>query len=101
MAALATEAPNLQILFRTPDPGKIPGLMPSGELDLAIGYLPEASEQLIKRTVFREPFVCVARRGHPVLHDGNLPLDRYVELQHVQVLPGECTQPRSTRRSPP
>jgi hypothetical protein len=41
--------------------------------------------------VFREPFVCVARRGHPVLHDGNLPLDRYVELQHVQVLPGNAT----------
>jgi DNA-binding transcriptional LysR family regulator len=91
MAALATEAPNLQILFRTPDPGKTPGLMASGELDLAIGYVPEASEQLIKRTVFREPFVCVARHGHPDLHDGNLALDRYVELQHVQVLPGNAT----------
>jgi DNA-binding transcriptional LysR family regulator len=87
MAAVATEAPNLQVLFRTPDPKNIEGMMASGELDLAVGYLPEAPEELIKRTVFREPFVCVARRGHPLLHDGTLPLDRYVELQHVQVLP--------------
>ena len=91
MAALATEAPNLQVLFRTPDPGNIPAMTASGELDLAVGYLPEVSEELIKRTVFREPFVCVARRGHPLLHDGSLPLDRYVELQHVQVLPGNAT----------
>jgi DNA-binding transcriptional LysR family regulator len=87
MAALATEAPNLQVLFRTPDPKNIEGMMASGELDLAVGYLPEAPEELIKRTVFREPFVCVARRGHPLLHDGTLPLDRYVELRHVQVFP--------------
>jgi DNA-binding transcriptional LysR family regulator len=91
MAALAAEAPNLQVLFRTPDPKNIEGMMASGELDLGVGYLPEAPEALIKRTVFREPFVCVARRGHPLLHDGSLPLDRYVELQHVQVAPGNGT----------
>jgi DNA-binding transcriptional LysR family regulator len=34
------EAPNLQILFRTPDPGKIPGLMASGELDLPLATSP-------------------------------------------------------------
>jgi DNA-binding transcriptional LysR family regulator len=91
MAALATDAPNLQVLFRTPDPGNTEGMMASGVLDLAVGYLPEAPEELVKRTVFREPFVCVARRGNPLLHDDGLPLDRYVELQHVQVLPGNGT----------
>jgi DNA-binding transcriptional LysR family regulator len=91
MAALATEAPSLQVLFRAPDSRNIEGMMASGELDLVVGYLPEAPETLIKRTVFREPFVCVARRGHPLLQDGSLPLDRYVELQHVQVLPRDAT----------
>ena len=91
MATLATEAPNLQILFRTPDATNAPGMMATGEIDLGVGYLPNAPAELIKRTVFREPFVCVARRDNSLLRDGNLSLDRYVELQHVQVLPGSAT----------
>ena len=35
--------------------------------------------------------VCVARRGHPVLHDESLSLEHYVELSHVQVLPRDAT----------
>ncbi len=97
MATLATEAPNLQVWFRAPeprnlaDPRNAAGMMASGEIDLVIAHLPEAPEELIKRTVFREPFVCVARRGNPLLRDGSLPLDRYVEMQHVQALPGNGT----------
>jgi hypothetical protein len=46
-------------------------------------------EELIRRTLFREPFfVGMARRGHPLLCDENLSLERYV---HVQVLPRDAT----------
>jgi len=86
MAVLAVEAPSIGIIFKGPDPRSIEGSMATGALDLAIGYLPDAPEALIKTTLFHEPFVCVARRGHPSLQDGNLPLDRYVELQHAQAL---------------
>src|SRR5260370_13924539 len=91
MATLAAEAPNLQIFLRTPDPTTAPSMMAAGEIDLGVGYCPNAPEELIKRTLFREPFVCVARRDNSLLRDGNLSLDRYVELQHVQVLPGSAT----------
>jgi DNA-binding transcriptional LysR family regulator len=56
-----------------------------------IGYLPEPPKELIRRTLFHEPIVCVARRGHPVLHDESLSLEHYVELSHVQVLPRDAT----------
>src|SRR6202035_1306372 len=46
----------------------------------------EAPNALIKSTLFREPFVCIARRGHPALQDSVLSLDRFVEMEHVQAL---------------
>ena len=90
MATLAAEAPNLEVLFRPPNPRDIELRMVRGELDLVVGYLPDAPQDLIKRKVFRESFACMARRGHPLLEDGHLPLDRYIELQHAQVLPFEA-----------
>lgn len=86
MAALAQDAPLIEIVFKGPDPKSIEAAMGAGTLDLAIGYLPDAPEGLIKTTLFREPFVCISRRGHPSLADGNLSLDRYIEVQHVQAL---------------
>jgi DNA-binding transcriptional LysR family regulator len=85
---LAKEAPSIEIIFKGPDPKNIEGAMAAGSLDIAIGYLPEASNYnaLIKSTLFREPFVCIARRGHPALQDGVLSLDRFVQMQHVQAL---------------
>jgi DNA-binding transcriptional LysR family regulator len=91
MASLATEAPNLQVVFKPPDPTNLETRMANAEVDLAVGYMPKAPDELIRRTVFREPFVCVARRAHPLLHDESLSLERYVELQHVQVLPRDVT----------
>jgi DNA-binding transcriptional LysR family regulator len=85
-AVLAKEAPSIEIIFKGPDPKSIEGAMAAGSLDIAIGYLPEAPNALIKSTLFREPFVCIARRGHPALQDGVLSLDRFVEMQHVQAL---------------
>ena len=86
MAALAQDAPLVEIVFNGPDPKSIEAAMAAGSLDLAIGYLPDAPELLIKKTLFREPFVCVARQGHPLLLNGQLSIDRYVEMHHVQSL---------------
>lgn len=91
MATLATEAPNVQILFVSPDRRNLEAMLANSELDLVVGYLPEPPKELIRRTLFREPFVCVARRGHPLLHDESLSLEHYVELPHVQVLLRDAT----------
>jgi DNA-binding transcriptional LysR family regulator len=91
MAALAAEAPNVQILFVSPDRRNLEAMLANSELDVVIGYLPEPPKELIRRTLFHEPIVCVARRGHPVLHDENLSLEHFVELPHVQVLPRDAT----------
>jgi DNA-binding transcriptional LysR family regulator len=87
MADLAVEAPGLQVVFRPPDPKNLEALMSEGEVDLAVAYLPDAPKGLITSVAFRERFACIARRDHPQLSKDNFPLDVFVELQHVQVLP--------------
>src|SRR3979490_398039 len=87
MADLAIEAPNLQIVFRPPDPKNLETLMSEGEVDLAVAYLPDAPKGLITSVAFRERFACIARRDHPQLSTDHLPPDLFVDLQHVQVLP--------------
>ena len=91
MSTLASEAPNLQILFKSPDPQNLEAMMANGELDLVIGYLPDPPKELIRRPLFHEPFVCVARRGHPLILGESLSLEHYTELEHVQVLPRDAT----------
>jgi DNA-binding transcriptional LysR family regulator len=87
MADLAAEAPSVQVVFRPPDPGNLEALMSKGEVDLAVAYLPDAPEGLITSVAFRERFACIARRDHPQLSTHHFPLDLFVDLQHVQVLP--------------
>ena len=86
MGNLAREAPSIEIEFNELDQRTMESAMAAGELDLAIGYLPKASDGLTRSVLFKEPFVCIARRGHPALQDGPLSVDRFVEVQHVQAL---------------
>jgi len=87
MADLAVEAPSVQVVFRPPDPRNLEALMSEGEVDLAVGYLPYAPKGLITSVAFHDRFACIARRNHPQLSTDQFPLDQFVDLQHVQVLP--------------
>jgi DNA-binding transcriptional LysR family regulator len=87
MADLAAEAPSAQVVFRPPDPRSLEALMSKGEVDLAVAYLPAAPKGLITSVAFRDRFACIARRDHPRLSTDHFPLDLFVDLQHVQVLP--------------
>ncbi|MDB6083925.1 MAG: Transcriptional regulator, partial [Gammaproteobacteria bacterium] len=91
MADLAIEAPNLQVVFRPPDPKNLEALMSEGEVDLAVGFLPHAPKGLITSVAFHDRFACIARRNHPQLSPGHLSLDQFVDLQHVQALPRDLT----------
>jgi DNA-binding transcriptional LysR family regulator len=87
MADLAVEAPGVQVVFRPPDPRNLEASMSKAEVDLAVAYLPDAPKGLITSVAFRDRFACIARRDHPQLSTDHFPLDLFVDLQHVQVLP--------------
>jgi DNA-binding transcriptional LysR family regulator len=83
-AALAREAPAVDLRFRFVEKDLIPGLLDSGALDLALGVFPSPPKRLGLETLFEERFVCVARRDHPGLRAG-MTLDAFTALSHVLV----------------
>ena len=58
--------------------------MESGRVDLAIGPFEDISEALYQRLLFRQPYVSMLRRGHP-LTTGKLDLARFAAAEHLFV----------------
>lgn len=60
----------------------------SGEAELAIGYFPDLHKAgMFQQLLFRNPYVCIVRRGHPDVGDA-LTLKQYLALPHAAVRPG-------------
>ncbi len=58
--------------------------MESGRVDLAIGPFEDISEALYQRLLFRQPYVSMMRRGHP-LTKGKVDLERFAAAEHLFV----------------
>jgi DNA-binding transcriptional LysR family regulator len=58
--------------------------MEGGRVDLAVGPFEDVSEALYQRHLFRQPFVSMFRKGHP-LGKGELTLERFAAAEHLLV----------------
>ncbi|MEH6434475.1 LysR family transcriptional regulator [Massilia sp. DD77] len=58
--------------------------MEGGRVDLAIGPFEDVSEALYQRHLFRQPYVSMFRKGHP-LGRGAMSLERFVRAEHLLV----------------
>jgi DNA-binding transcriptional LysR family regulator len=81
---LAKEAPSVDLDVRPIDPRTLLHQLESGDIDLVIAGAYLASPSLVRRSVLRESFACVVRRGHPAAR-GAFTLERYLELPHALV----------------
>jgi DNA-binding transcriptional LysR family regulator len=62
--------------------------MEGGRVDLAVGPFEDVSEALYQRQLFRQPYVTMMRKGHPLARldrDGELTLERFVRAEHMLV----------------
>jgi len=58
--------------------------MEGGRVDLAVGPFEDVSDALYQRHLFRQPFVTMFRKGHP-LGKGELTLARFAAAEHLLV----------------
>lgn len=58
--------------------------MEGGRVDLAVGPFEDISEALYQRQLFRQPYVTMMRKGHP-LAKGEPSLERFVKAEHLLV----------------
>lgn len=57
----------------------------SGRVDIAFGLLPQLKAGFFQRLLFRQRYVCLFRKGHP-LDKGSMTLEEFESAQHVVVV---------------
>jgi len=81
---LKDDAPHARIeVAQHPDAG-VRDALASGELDLAVGFMPELGSGVAQRRLFRDRYVCIARAGHPHIRT-SLTAAQFRAAQHVLV----------------
>jgi len=59
--------------------------MASGRIDLALGLLPQLQAGFFQQALFRQPYVCLMREGHPLATKPRLTLKALAAAEHVHV----------------
>jgi DNA-binding transcriptional LysR family regulator len=94
VVALRDKAPGVRIAARHYNPALYEQQLASGEVDIALASPDPSKPHLRTCHLFDETYVLIGRRGHPLLQE-NLPIETFVQLEHVIVSPtgGSFTTP--------
>jgi DNA-binding transcriptional LysR family regulator len=82
ITAATAVAPHVCLRF-APKPDKTATHLRDGSADLEIGVLGEMGPEVRLQALFRDHFVGVVRKGHPLELDGQVTAERYVAFGHV------------------
>jgi DNA-binding transcriptional LysR family regulator len=82
LAAFQDAAPGVRLEIVPVPLNSVEGGMRSGDIDLAIGYVPGLSGECISQTLFQDQFVCMLRAGHPLARRA-LTRERVSALRYV------------------
>jgi DNA-binding transcriptional LysR family regulator len=82
IARLNEEAPFVRVTFRSAQPDRALEWLERGELDFRLGWWPESAPALRAKRLLRDPLVCVARQGHPVIA-GVITEEQFMGIPHV------------------
>jgi DNA-binding transcriptional LysR family regulator len=77
-------APGVRLEAAAADLEHIGDALGSGALDLAVGFLPALGPPVERRALFRDPYVCLMRNGHPATV-GRFTKKKFLEGSHVLV----------------
>jgi DNA-binding transcriptional LysR family regulator len=78
------KAPSVRLEAVASDLEHIADALSTGALDLAVGFLPALGPPVERQALFRDPYVCLMRAGHPAIAR-KLTRKRFLEASHVLV----------------
>lgn len=81
---LLERAPGISLSTRRSD-ADLPRAMAAGEVDVAVGLLPDLQAGFYQRRLFHHRYVCLCRQGHPLTR-GALTRERFCAHGHVRIL---------------
>ncbi|MBN8489146.1 MAG: LysR family transcriptional regulator, partial [Burkholderiales bacterium] len=85
MQGLAGQAPGVSISTLRQPSARMAEALADGQLDLAIGLLPQLQRGFYKRQLFTQRYVCLMRAGHP-LAGAPLTAESFQAAEHLRVL---------------
>lgn len=86
MDALAQTAPGVTLQVVAVTSASLGADMASGRTDLALGLLPQLQAGFFQQALFRQPYVCLMRKGHPLAAAPGLALADFAAASHVRVI---------------
>jgi len=86
---LRREAPQLRLAIRHLEVTELPPMLARGEIDMAITIPEFAEASLHQRPLYREEYVGVVRKNHPVASSKRVKLDDFLSYDHVVVSPSD------------
>lgn len=85
MSHLATAAPGITVSTLRSTNATLSDEMEAGHVDLAMGLLPQLQAGYFQRRLFRQRYVCMFRKGHP-LDKKSMSVEEFAQAQHVLVV---------------
>jgi DNA-binding transcriptional LysR family regulator len=82
LAAFQDGAPGIGLEIVPVPLNNVESGMRSGDIDLAIGYVPGLSSECLSQTLFNDQYVCMVRSGHPLARRA-LTRERLIGLRYV------------------
>ena len=86
MNALAQSAPGVTLNVVAVTSASLGADMASGRTDLALGLLPQLQAGFFQQALFRQPYVCLMRKAHPLAAAPQLTLHDFAAASHVRVI---------------
>ena len=86
MDALTQAAPGVTLNVVAVTSASLRDDMASGRTDLALGLLPQLQAGYFQQALFRQPYVCLMREGHPLAAKHILTLPDFAAASHVRVI---------------
>lgn len=81
---LQRDAPGVRIETQHLPQDQVSDALASGEIDLAVGFLPELFAGVVQKRLFRDRYVCLVRADHPRI-SSRLTLAQFLAATHVLV----------------
>lgn len=86
MDALTHTAPGVTLNVVAVTDASLKDDMACGRTDLALGLLPQLQAGFFQQALFRQPYVCLMREGHPLASNTALSLADFAAASHVRVM---------------
>jgi DNA-binding transcriptional LysR family regulator len=86
IGALSRFAPNVTLQIVSVTSSSLKEEMSTGQIDLALGLLPQLQAGFFQQALFRQKYVCLMRKMHPLANKKKLDVEAFITAEHVRVM---------------